>query len=77
LLVELGGDQDRALLPTLAGSGFDAAEAWFDEDGDLRGLAAQVTGSGPTERDFVVKAVRARQVRWAGKGTDDDWSPQP
>jgi release factor glutamine methyltransferase len=43
LLVELGGDQDRALSPTLATHGFDFAEAWFDEDGDLRGLAAQAT----------------------------------
>jgi len=47
LLTELGGDQDKTLLPTLSGSGFDTADTWFDEDGDLRGLAAQATGSGP------------------------------
>lgn len=47
LLVELGGDQDRLLSPALARSGFDVADRWFDEDGDLRGLAAQATGSGP------------------------------
>jgi release factor glutamine methyltransferase len=44
LLVELGGDQDQALSPTLAASGFGAANPWFDEDGDLRGLAARATG---------------------------------
>jgi release factor glutamine methyltransferase len=46
LLTELGGQQDRALSPTLAASGFDPATPWFDEDGDLRGIAAQATGSG-------------------------------
>ncbi|MGH9206390.1 MAG: N5-glutamine methyltransferase family protein [Acidimicrobiales bacterium] len=47
LLVELGGDQDRALSPTLVESGFDNVERWHDEDGDLRGLAAQATGVDP------------------------------
>jgi release factor glutamine methyltransferase len=47
LLIELGGDQDHALSTTLAASGFDFVEPWFDEDGDLRGLAAQATGSNP------------------------------
>jgi release factor glutamine methyltransferase len=46
LLTELGGEQDEALSPTLAASGFDPVTPWFDEDGDLRGLAAQATGSG-------------------------------
>jgi release factor glutamine methyltransferase len=41
LLTELGGDQDQAVSPTLAASGFDTATPWFDEDGDLRGLAVQ------------------------------------
>ncbi len=40
LLVELGGDQDRLLQPALLQSGFGPATAWFDDDGDLRGLAA-------------------------------------
>ena len=40
LLVELGGDQGRHLLPTLEASGFDRAEFWFDEDGELRGVQA-------------------------------------
>jgi release factor glutamine methyltransferase len=44
LLVEVGANQDRALSPTLVASGFDIADVWFDEDGDLRGLAAQATG---------------------------------
>ena len=46
LLVELGGEQDQALSPTLAASGFSPATPWFDEDGGLRGVAAQATGSG-------------------------------
>jgi release factor glutamine methyltransferase len=46
LLIELGGEQDQALSATLASAGFAAANPWFDEDGDLRGLAAQATGSG-------------------------------
>jgi release factor glutamine methyltransferase len=44
LLVEIGGDQDRALTPTLGANGFTSIEPWFDEDGDLRGIAAQATG---------------------------------
>lgn len=43
LLTELGGDQDKALRPTLAASGFEAVTPWRDADGDLRGLAAQAT----------------------------------
>lgn len=42
LLVELGGDQDRALVPTLAATGFDVLTLWHDDEGDLRGIAAQV-----------------------------------
>jgi release factor glutamine methyltransferase len=41
LLVELGGDQDRELAPTLDACGFEPAQPWFDEDDDLRGLAAR------------------------------------
>ena len=41
LLLEIGGDQDRGLTPTLDANGFASADAWFDEDGDLRGIAAQ------------------------------------
>lgn len=45
LLVELGADQDRLLQPALGGAGFEPATPWFDEDGDLRGVAAQATAS--------------------------------
>lgn len=42
LLAEAGGEQDRALQPHLTGAGFGASLPWFDEDGDLRGLAARL-----------------------------------
>jgi release factor glutamine methyltransferase len=45
LLIELGGDQDDGLASDLAASGFDRIESWWDEDGDLRGLAAQALRS--------------------------------
>lgn len=45
LLTEVGGDQDQALGPVLAGHGFRPPTSWFDEEGDLRGLAAQLQGS--------------------------------
>jgi len=35
LLVEVGGDQDAALAPTLAANGFDLVTPWWDGDGDL------------------------------------------
>ncbi|MFN2608908.1 MAG: class I SAM-dependent methyltransferase [Acidimicrobiales bacterium] len=41
LLVEVGGDQDRALAPTLAAAGFDLVSPWWDDDRDLRGIAAR------------------------------------
>jgi release factor glutamine methyltransferase len=44
LLMELGGEQDAALASTLAAAGFGPGERWADEDGDLRGLAAELTG---------------------------------
>jgi release factor glutamine methyltransferase len=46
LLVEVGGDQDVALAPTLSAAGFASVTPWYDEDGDLRGLAAQLTQVG-------------------------------
>ncbi len=42
LVVEVGGDQDRGLEPELESAGFAPAEAWHDEDGDLRGVAARL-----------------------------------
>jgi release factor glutamine methyltransferase len=41
LLIEVGGDQDRALEPTLATAGFEPVTPWHDADGDLRGIAAR------------------------------------
>ncbi|MHB1775797.1 MAG: N5-glutamine methyltransferase family protein [Acidimicrobiales bacterium] len=37
-LLELGGDQDVALRPTLAAAGLDVVARLVDEDGDLRGV---------------------------------------
>ncbi len=42
LLLELGGEQDGAIEPSLAASGFVEAFSWVDEDGDLRGVAARL-----------------------------------
>jgi release factor glutamine methyltransferase len=41
LLVEVGGDQDHRLEPALAGHRFTDADAWHDDEGDLRGVAAR------------------------------------
>lgn len=41
LLTELGGDQHEALGPALAASAFHSVTPWFDDNGDLRGVAAQ------------------------------------
>jgi release factor glutamine methyltransferase len=41
LLVEVGGRQDALLGPDLAAAGFERGRPWYDEDGDLRGLAAR------------------------------------
>jgi release factor glutamine methyltransferase len=43
LLIELGGRQDETLAPVLASCGFGDVESWRDDDGELRGLAAQLT----------------------------------
>jgi len=43
LLVEVGGDQDQTLAPHLSAAGFDVVEPWHDDDGDLRGIAAQTS----------------------------------
>jgi release factor glutamine methyltransferase len=49
LLLEVGGDQDVLLAATLDRCGFDETDRWFDEDGDLRGLAVRRSaGSGGT-----------------------------
>ena len=41
LLVELGGRQDQELHDALDTAGFTGRHPWFDDDGDLRGIAAQ------------------------------------
>lgn len=41
LLIEAGAQQDEALAPTLAENGFDVVTPWWDDHGDLRGIAAQ------------------------------------
>jgi release factor glutamine methyltransferase len=38
LLLELGGDQDQAIVPALAAAGFGAPRRYVDEDGDLRAI---------------------------------------
>lgn len=47
LLIEVGGDQDRTLAPTFAAHGFDLVIPWSDDDGDLRGIAAQQAQAPP------------------------------
>jgi release factor glutamine methyltransferase len=42
LLIEVGGDQDRALEPMLTASGFSSTMTWADEEGELRGLATRL-----------------------------------
>ncbi len=42
LLIELGGEQDEIIEPQLTDCGFAEVSAWFDQDGDLRGLAARL-----------------------------------
>jgi len=44
LVLELGGGQDRLLAPTLNAAGFGSVRTWSDDEGDLRGLAAQLRG---------------------------------
>ena len=41
LLTEIGGDQGRAVTALLSGAQFGRPEFWYDEEGDLRGFAAQ------------------------------------
>lgn len=44
LLTEIGGEQDEAVGPVLEEAGFGLPAFWHDEDGDLRGVAAQRLG---------------------------------
>ena len=47
LLIEVGAEQDQVLAPTLAAHGFDHVTPWWDDEGDLRGLAAQTNRRAP------------------------------
>ncbi len=42
VLIEVGADQDDALGPTIEAHRFDEITPWWDDDGDLRGLAAKL-----------------------------------
>jgi release factor glutamine methyltransferase len=44
LFLEVGADQDHALEPELSEAGLDLTQRWWDEDGDLRGVAARHSG---------------------------------
>ena len=46
LLLEVGGDQDRALAGVLAGSGFSPLRRLEDDEGDLRGIEAKLGAVG-------------------------------
>ena len=52
LLVEVGGAQDEALAPDLEASGFRHIEPWFDDEGELRGLAAERASNPAAEVPF-------------------------
>jgi release factor glutamine methyltransferase len=41
VLVEVGGEQDAALITTWVEQGFECVTPWRDEEGDLRGVAAR------------------------------------
>lgn len=57
LLMEVGGDQDRPLSPILAATAFDQIMPWWDDDGDLRGIAARAPG--PEGEGGVVSSAAA------------------
>ena len=44
--MEVGGAHDAALGPTFATAAFDRITPWWDDEGDLRGIAARATGRG-------------------------------
>jgi release factor glutamine methyltransferase len=53
LLVEVGGDQHAELDGELCAHGFDAAHAWRDDEGDVRGVVARLarpSAPGPVTR---------------------------
>ena len=50
LMVEVGGDQDPPVADALAQHGFARLARWYDDDHDLRGIAAQFRGEAATQR---------------------------
>jgi release factor glutamine methyltransferase len=47
LVTEIGGRQDQALEAVLVDAGFEASTFWLDDDGDLRGVEAQLGRAKP------------------------------
>ena len=45
VVLEVGGDQDAALMPMLTEAGFDLVDRLVDDDGDLRGIEAVRTSA--------------------------------
>jgi len=45
VFLELGGEQDEAVMSILGAAGFGRVSTWCDDDGDLRGLAAEASGT--------------------------------
>lgn len=50
LLLEIGGDEPKALIPMLENAGFGAIGILSDEDGDPRGIEAVAGGEQPHQR---------------------------
>jgi release factor glutamine methyltransferase len=44
LLLEIGAEQDEALVPLLESRGFTDIATWHDDEGDLRGIEARLEG---------------------------------
>ena len=65
LLIEVGGEQDEALAPNLTATGFDDPIGWWDDDGDLRGVAAQLR-DGPRRRRPTAAPTRGTAGARAG-----------
>jgi release factor glutamine methyltransferase len=71
LLTEVGGSQDQLLAQDLDDLGFGAAVTWRDEEGDLRGLAAQRRDAADASRRSTVHGDRARHVARSAERCDD------
>jgi release factor glutamine methyltransferase len=49
LLLELGGNQDELVSPSLQSAGFDLVERLVDDEGDLRGVQARLVSGGSVQ----------------------------